>query len=123
MGGKYRHTPALTPRAREMRKHMTRQEKRLWYDYLRNYPVKFLRQKVIGGYIADFYCAAAGLVIEADGFQHGEAQNREYDEERTDLFKRYGLTVMRFSNYHIDNCFFDVCELIDRTVKKLMTEP
>ena len=62
----------LVPFARELRKNMTKEERRLWYDFLRNYPIKFTRQKVLGRYIADFYCAKAKLVVELDGSQHYE---------------------------------------------------
>lgn len=46
---------------------MTKEERHLWYDYLKNYKVRFLRQKILGKYVADFYCAKANLVIELDG--------------------------------------------------------
>ena len=65
MNGK--HNKALTPIARKLRKDMTREERHLWYDFLREYPIRFLRQKVIGSYVVDFYCAAAKLVVELDG--------------------------------------------------------
>ena len=65
-----KHIPELTPRARDLRRNMTAEERHLWYDFLRGYPVRFLRQKIIDGYIADFYCAKAQLVIELDGRQH-----------------------------------------------------
>ena len=67
MNGK--HNKALTPIARKLRKDMTREERHLWYDFLREYPIRFLRQKVIGSYVVDFYCAAAKLVVELDGSQ------------------------------------------------------
>ena len=70
MNGK--HNKALTPIARKLRKDMTREERHLWYDFLREYPIRFLRQKVIGSYVVDFYCAAAKLVVELDGAQHYE---------------------------------------------------
>lgn len=65
-----KHNPALTERARTLRKQMTPEERHLWYDFLRSYPVRFLRQKVIGNAIVDFYCAKATLAIELDGSQH-----------------------------------------------------
>ena len=68
MNGK--HNKTLTPIARKLRKDMTREERHLWYDFLREYPIRFLRQKVIGSYVVDFYCAAAKLVVELDGSQH-----------------------------------------------------
>ena len=87
----YKHNKELVPFAKELRKKMTKEERHLWYDFLRGYPVRFLRQKVIGKFIVDFYCAEAKLVIELDGSQHGEAEAIEYDSERTAFLKNYGL--------------------------------
>ena len=67
---KYQHNPKLTENAKELRKNMTKEEKHLWYDFLKTYPVRFLRQKVIDDYISDFYCHKARIVIELDGSQH-----------------------------------------------------
>ena len=78
-----KHNKQLIPLARKLRKEMTREECHLWYDFLRRYPVRFLRQKVLGKYIADFYCAKAKLVIELDGSQHYENTNIEKDTVRT----------------------------------------
>ncbi len=64
---KYKHNPDLTDSAKILRKGMTKEERRLWYDFLRSYPVRFLRQKIIDNYIVDFYCASAKLIIELDG--------------------------------------------------------
>ena len=65
-----KHNKNLVLNARELMKNMTKEEKHLWYDFLRTYPVRFLKQKVLGRYIADFYCAKAKLVIELDGSGH-----------------------------------------------------
>ena len=65
-----KHNKQLVPLAKQLRKEMTKEERHLWYDFLRAYPVRFSRQKVLGKYIADFYCAEAKLVIEPDGSQH-----------------------------------------------------
>ena len=67
-----KHNKQLVPLAKQLRKEMTKEERHLWYDFLRSYPVRFSRQKVLGKYIADFYCAEAKLVIELDGSQHYE---------------------------------------------------
>lgn len=107
----------LIPRARELRKESTKQEKHLWYDFLKDYPVRFQRQKTIKGFIADFYCFKAKLIIELDGRQHYSEQGKLYDNERSALLSEYGLTVLRFSNYAVDNDFESVCALIDATVK------
>ncbi len=80
----YKHNPKLTENARRLRKGMTKEERRLWYDFLREYPIRFLRPKVIDDYIVDFYCAKAGLIIELDGSQHYEEAGRQYDGIRTE---------------------------------------
>ena len=98
---------------------MTRQERHLWYSFLKKYPVKFYRQRIIDHYIADFYCSKAKLVIELDGSQHYTDEGKEYDRIRTDILERYGLEVMRFSNSDIDRNFAAVCATIDEKVKRL----
>ena len=82
-----KHNKQLIPLAKQLRKEMTKEERHLWYDFLRTYPVRFSRQKVLGKYIADFYSAEARLVIELDGSQHYENDNMEKDAERTDYLK------------------------------------
>ena len=82
---------------------------------------RFQRQKVIDGYIADFYCHAARLVIEIDGSQHFEASGQLRDEARTAVLSTYGLEVLRFSNLEINTAFPAVCEHIDNTVKRKLT--
>ncbi len=116
----YKHNPALVPFAKKLRKEMTKEERHLWYDFLRTYPVKFLRQKVIGDYIADFYCAKAKLVIELDGSQHYEPNAEEKDKKRTDYLKQYGITVLRIPNNQINQSFDAVCEYLDRIIASLV---
>ena len=106
------------PFARELRKNMTKEEKHLWYDFLRTYPIKFIRQKTIGCYIVDFYCAQAQLAIELDGSQHFEKQQQIADEERTVYLNAYGITVLRVPNNEINRNFRGVCEYIDEVVKQ-----
>ena len=101
-----------------MRKEMTKEERRLWYDYLRGYPVRFSRQQVLGKYIADFYCAKARLVIELDGSQHFDNANIRKDDERTAFIERYGLRVIRIPNNEVSQNFSGVCEYIDLAVKQ-----
>lgn len=107
----------LIPRAKELRKSMTKQEKHLWYDFLRTYPVRFQRQKAIKSFIADFYCYEAKLIVELDGSQHYTEQGEAYDKERTEVLEEYGLRVIRFSNNDVDTNFEGVCYTIDRVVK------
>ena len=104
--------------ARILRRNMTRQEKHLWYDFLRHYPVKIYKQRIIDNYIADFYCHSARLVIELDGSQQYTTEGKSYDEARTEVLERYGLYVLRFSNRDIDDKFDGVCYIIDKTIKE-----
>ena len=104
--------------ARELRTNMTIWERILWYEFLRAYPVRFQRQKMIGKYIADFYCAKAQLILELDGSEHYEDVQKEKDQQRTAYFNRIGIEVIRFSNRDVDQNFRGVCETIDFAVKK-----
>ena len=112
----------LIPRAKELRKNATRQEKRLWYNFLSSYPVRFQRQKAIDGFVADFYCHKAKLVVELDGSQHYEEAGRARDKERSAILEKYGLKVIRFSNGDVDRNFYGVCTAIDLTVKSRMQQ-
>ena len=100
-----KHNKQLVPLARKLRKEMTKEERHLWYDFLRSYPVRFSRQKVLGKYIADFYSADAKLVIELDGSQHYEDGNMKKDGERTAFLEAYGLTVIRIPNNEVSRNF------------------
>ena len=112
----------LNSAAKELRKNMTPEEKHLWYDFLKNYPVQFNRQKVIGNYITDFYCKKANLVIEIDGAQHFEHDNSEYDKARTDYLNSVGIEVIRFLNKDINYNFNNTCKYIDNIIKKRIGE-
>ncbi len=107
------------PLAKTLRKNMTPWERKLWYDFLRSYPVRFQRQKAIGNYIVDFYCAKAGLVFELDGGGHYTTKQVEKDELRTKELEAMNLKVVRICNLDIDRSFRGVCECIDLTVKDL----
>ena len=106
--------------AKNLRKNATKQEKHLWYDFLKDYEIKFQRQRPIDEFIADFYCQKANLVIEIDGNQHHSQDGIQKDAFRTERLKLYGLTVIRFTNNQIDNEFYAVCEYIDKTVKSII---
>ena len=105
--------------AKVLRKNMTPWEQKLWYNFLRKYPLRFQRQKAIGNYIVDFYCAKAKLVIELDGGGHYSEQQTAKDEIRTKALENMDLTVIRICNTDIDRNFDGVCEDIDLTVKNL----
>ena len=107
----------LKENARNLRKNMTEQERKLWFCFLREYPVKFVRQRPIGSYIADFYCSEAKLIIELDGSQHYSEEGKRHDDNRTYVINQLGVQVLRFSNYDVDTNFNGVCFEIDRIVK------
>ena len=98
--------------ARNLRKNLTPEERHLWYDCLRYCTPRFRRQELIGNYIADFYCHAAKLVVEADGSQHYEDCEKLYDQTRTAYFHTLGIKVLRFSNRDINQHFTEVCNAI-----------
>ena len=108
--------------AKELRKNMTPWEMKLWNLFLREYPIRFQRQKVIDNYIVDFYCAKARLVIELDGGGHYTDEQMQYDATRTKILEKYGLKVLRICNLEIDNNFYHVCEYIDREVKQSLPQ-
>ncbi len=114
----HKHNPELTGNARQLRKNMTPEERILWYQYLRSYPVKFYRQRVLGHYIADFYCAKARLVVELDGSQHYEDAGLAHDKLRTERLEEFGLTVLRVPNNEVKRNLRGVCEAIDELVRQ-----
>ena len=117
-----KHNKDIVPTAKMLRKNMTKEEKHLWYDFLRTYHVRFSRQKVLGRYIADFYCAEAKLVIELDGSGHYSEEGKRYDEERTAFLEEYGLTIIRIPNTEIHKNFRGVCEYIDQLVEQSLSQ-
>lgn len=106
----------LKEKSRVLRKEITPQEKHLWYDFLKKYPIRFNRQRPIGNFIVDFYSSKAKLVIEVDGSQHYEDDNKIEDDIRTHIINNYGIDVIRFSNYDINTNFEGVCMEIDKVV-------
>ena len=115
-----KYNDKLVANARDLRNNMTKEEKHLWYDFLKSYPIRFSRQKILGRYIADFYCHKAKVIIELDGPQHFEEKGLEYDEQRTEYLEQYGLTVIRIANNDVNQRFNAVCDYIDICVKKNM---
>lgn len=110
--------PTLVQKAAALRNNMTQEERHLWYDFLRSYPIRFGRQKILGSYIADFYCAEAKLVVELDGSQHYENAGMAYDEKRTAFLEGYGIQVIRIPNNEVHRNFRGVCEYIDLIVNQ-----
>ena len=118
-----KHNRQLVPFAKQLRKEMTKEERHLWYDFLREYPIRFTRQKVLGKYIADFYCARAGLVVELDGSQHYEEEALAKDAERTAFLEVYKLRVLRIQNNEVNRNFEGVCLYIDGAVRQSLSQP
>ena len=106
--------------AKELRRNMTPQEKRLWYQFLSKHPIHWYRQRPIDKYIADFYCPQIKLVIELDGSQHYSDEGLSYDENRTKIINEHGIEVIRISNTEIDSNFINVCSYINEEIKKRM---
>ena len=116
------YNKANIPLAKILRKNMTPWERKLWYEFLRNYPLRFQRQKAIGNYIIDFYCAKARLVIELDGGGHYTTVQIKKDKDRTKELEGMNLTVLRICNLDIDRNFSGVCEFIDLAVKNSLPQ-
>ena len=101
---------------------MTKEERHLWYDFLKSYPVRFLRQKVIDNYIVDFYCHSDRLIIELDGSHHYEEKGLVKDEIRTERIEQRNLTVIRIPNNEVNRTFEGVCQYIDIAVKESLRQ-
>lgn len=117
-----KHNHKLTPFAQQLRKNMTKEEKELWYKYLRDYPLRFRRQITVGNYILDFYCAAARLAVELDGSQHFSEEGKIHDAARTAYLKSVRIKVLRYPNNIVMKNFNGVCIDIDRAVQARVYE-
>ena len=95
---------------------MTLAEKKLWYNYLKNFKFRFLRQRPIDNFIVDFYCAELKLVIEVDGDSHFTNEGKDYDVARTKILESYKLKVMRFTNDEVLNNLESVCQRIEELI-------
>ena len=105
-----KHNKKLTGVSKLLRKNMTKEERHLWYDFLKGLSVTVNRQKTIGNYIVDFYCASAKIVIELDGSQHFDEKGKNEDKVRDEYLRGLGLTILRYSNLEIHHNFKGVCE-------------
>ena len=108
----------LTENSQRLRKEMTKEERHLWFDFLKDLPITVNRQKVIGRYVVDFYCAEADLVIEIDGSQHFEQDGLTDDKKRDEYLRSKGLEVVRYPNNQINEDFEAVCVDIFNRVEK-----
>ena len=118
----YKHNKYLVESAKFLRNNMTKEEKHLWYDFLQKSPFHFSRQKILGKYIADFYCAKAKLVIELDGSQHFEKEAREYDNKRTEFLEKYGLKIIRIPNGEINNNFEGIFRYLNEQIEQSLSQ-
>ena len=100
----------LTGSAKILRKNMTKEERHLWYDFLKTLSVTVNRQKVVGNYIVDFYIASSKIAIELDGSQHYYDKGVKNDAKRDEFLNNLGIKVLRYSNLDINQRFESVCE-------------
>ena len=106
----YKYNKHLVSCAQKLRKDMTKEEKHLWYDFLKRLPTTVNRQKNIGDYIVDFFIASKRIVIEIDGAQHGQEEHKMSDTQRDLELSRLGVSVLRYTNLDINTRFNAVCE-------------
>ena len=111
-----------TPLSQHLRKNQTKEEAKLWYQFLRKYPIQFKRQYKIGDYIVDFYCHKAKLAVELDGSGHYEPEQIQKDQFRTKYINQQGISVLRFTNIDVQHNFYSVCTCIDEAVQKYKSE-
>ena len=109
MAGFIDYRRRLKTPARRLRREPTPAERKLWYEFLRDLPERFTRQKPLGTYIADFYCSSRRLIIEVDGDSHFTDSGERYDERRSIALERHGLRVIRFTNIEVMEQFDGVC--------------
>lgn len=115
--------------ARKLRNNMTMAERKLWREILRKDQMeglRFLRQKPLGVYIADFYCSKLLLVIEVDGSSHFTLEGLEYDLIRTAALENLEIKVIRYTNQEVLNnlegVFEDLKKQIEARKKELETK-
>ena len=119
--GKFPYDKDMTGIAQNLRHQATPEEKQLWYQFLRTYPIQFRRQKPFGRFVLDFYCAQAQLGIELDGSQHFTEDGLLYDQNRTAYLNELGSKVMRFTNREVAQEFDAVCNMIDLAVSERLS--
>ena len=113
----------LLENAKSLRRNMTPEEKHLWYDFLRHHSIKIYRQRIIDGFIVDFCCHSAKLVIEIDGSQHYTPEGKSYDNSRSGVLRERGLHILRFTNGDVNNNFDGVCYMINKAIEERVESP
>ena len=112
----YPHNKNLKPFARDLRKDMTPEERHLWYDFLRYFPIVVKKQYVIDNFIVDFFIPSKKIAIEIDGSQHYEPEAREADHFRDAELMQYGIKVLRYTNFDVQKRFEGVASDILKNV-------
>ena len=107
------YSPDLKQQAKELRKNMTKAERKLWFEYLKHHQIKFIAQHPIDNFIVDFYSPEQKLIIEVDGSQHYTSEGKEYDDNRTKVLNLFELEVLRFTNQDVLYSFDSVCQSIE----------
>ena len=108
----FEYDKELLGNAQSLRKHMTDEEKHLWYDFLSKLLVPAKRQKNIERYILDFYIPQAKLGIEVDGSQHNAPEHAQADAERDARLATLGIKVLRVRNVDVNKHFALVAQHI-----------
>ena len=116
------HNQKVRQYAKEMRQHMTPEERRLWYDFLSKSAYHFRRQQTVGNYIVDFYAARLKLAVEVDGRQHFDEKAYDYDVKRTGCLLERGIRIIRFTNQQIRRDFAGVCEVVDLAIADIILD-
>ena len=122
MNSSHHYSPHLWQFAKSMRKNMTREERHLWFDFLRRYPLRIRRQVILGNYIVDFCCEKAQLIIEIDGSQHYTPEEKEKDRKRTNDLKDLGYKVIRISNRDVMTNFDGITQYIHQEIQKRLAQ-
>ncbi|MBR3805804.1 MAG: DUF559 domain-containing protein [Clostridia bacterium] len=113
----------LTYNSQQLRKNMTPEEKHIWYDFLKKLPVTVNRQRKIGCYIVDFYISKLIIVIEIDGSQHYEPDNKLLDKKRDSYLRAFGILVLRYTNFDVHDNFDGVCRDIEKHIRARELSP
>ena len=122
MNSSHHYSPHLWQFAKSMRKNMTREERHLWFDFLRRYPLRIRRQVILGNHIVDFCCEKAQLIIEIDGSQHYTPEEKEKDRKRTNDLKDLGYKVIRISNRDVMTNFDEITQYIHQEIQKRLAQ-
>ena len=112
----YPHNKKLTAYAQDLRKDMTPEERHLWYDFLKNLPITVKRQYVLENYILDFFIPGAKIAIELDGSQHFEPEAKDADRLRDAELMKYGIRVLRYTNFDVQKRFEGVASDILKNI-------